>query len=333
MANFLSLSHDLTRRSACALGLVALALGCEPVPGADGSITDGTLGEAGGDGGRDASLDVPDSGGLDAQRPDALVGSTRPDGSATLDASSFDAMPPDAAPIDAMPPDAMPPDAAPIDAMPPDAASTSDAAQASHTHSGAMTWVLSDTAGTEYCPSRTVTLWKEDVFTLSDPGSPGLRCGLCPPAPAGNTFPVSFLFSNDDFEINLSFDAPVRRGFSVQSFHDNLTRADVAWKSPIKAPSSYGAAHLWSTAAADTRVEFLSYQAPMLHLRVVAHTNPIDSTVFMFPTPPYLCFHQAPTGPVPDLCTEVACEYRAAGEDQHVGVTLDLLLPIEQAEL
>jgi hypothetical protein len=65
------------------------------------------------------------------------------------------------------------------------------------------------------------------------------------------------------------------------------------------------------------------------HVRLMAEAY--DTAIgFLRPaTLPYVCFHQTPAGPVPDICTEVACAYRTNDEKARVHVTLDLNLPVE----
>jgi hypothetical protein len=208
-------------------------------------------------------------------------------------------------------------------------ASIADAAQPGHSRSGEVRWNVNEGEVSDYCPHQSIALWKDETITLHDSASPGFQCydspGSCRPPP---DFDARFLLVTDEIELFLIFRARVLLGYSVESFRENLLRAQLHWRTTSKTSIGSGVVEL-STFEPPT-LEIVSYQAPILHVRMQAlsvwMTNSFDEQA----TVPYPCISQGPTGPIPYLCTHVDCRYSTEATANGVHLTLDLKLPIEQ---
>jgi hypothetical protein len=207
--------------------------------------------------------------------------------------------------------------------------SSGQPAQAVRSRSGEMRWDITDGPGTEYCSHQSIALWKEETLTLNDPASPGFRCSIfCPRPPDLDAGNASFTFRSADMEIHITFRSRVMLGYSLRELsREPAAGADVRWTTTTT--TNVGSGVVEFQGYDHAAVEFLSYQAPVLHVRMQTSTSWTSSS-FPEKTPvPYLCFGQTPAGPTPRLCTDVACEYHSV--DNPVIVTIDLALPIRAA--
>ena len=338
---------------AAALGLCALALGCEPETGTDAGRNDAAHAEAGAS---DASIDVPlrdatvpidtatPPGGdaaapsdaappipLDASMPDANgLDSASSDG-ATLDSTVSDSAAADSAVSDSSSSLDAAVDAGAADAGNLGEASTGDAAQAVRTQSGEVRWPLSEGPGTASCSQRSIALWRQETFTLDAPNAQGFVCGIAscvrhPDFPSNATFN----FHDGDIQLSITFRDRILDGYSVESFRENWLQTNLQpWTTSTK--TNIGSRVVQLRSDWEPMLEFVSYQAPVLHVRLHTVATHMASSFNEPAAVPYVCFRQTPAGPVPDLCTDVSCEYWTDdSEENGVSLTLDLKVPIEQ---
>jgi hypothetical protein len=315
------------------------------------SAEDAASGGATDVGAPDAGL-APDAAVKDAAVPDAAVPDAAVKDAAVLDAAVKDAAAPDAAVKDAAVLDAAVPDAAVLDAALPDAGqavldASSDAGppdagpetppgdgSAPTTHSGEVVWNVIPRAGTAFCPYQSIALWKEETFTLNDPSASGFYCQSgCPPFPAPPDGEVVIVGGNYDLSVYLIFKPDVLKELSTQSFRDNFLYAKMNWRTVPKTPLKYAAGFspgigtgAWQEPL--PKLEFVSYEPPLLHVRVSAVGLGQSSELRQEATLPYACVVQGKFGEFPSICTEVECTYLADSPGNGTHFTADVTLPL-----
>jgi hypothetical protein len=359
--------HSSHLLRAALLGLCALALGCEPEMETDASVTDSAVTPADASGAStDAgggTLDATPPAGNDAAPPvrsdagvhDSAVSDSAVSDSAVLDSAVLDSAVLDSAVLDSAVLDSAvldsavldsatseagasdggssvdahaTQDAATTDASSPGDASAQDAAQAVHDRTGEVRWNVREGRGSDLCPHQWVALWKDDTLTRYDPTPPGFACYLNCDLPTDlDAGEATFSMVTNEMDMFLMFRARVMLGYSTESFRTNFLRAQVHWKTPTKTSIGSG---IMEFASMEPTVEIVSYQAPLLHVRMHANavwaTNSFndDSTV------PYICIVEGPQGTVLTVCTRSECGYSTDDPANGVSLTLDLTLPIQQ---
>jgi hypothetical protein len=260
---------------------------------------------------------------------------------ATPDAAVLDAAVPDAAVKDAAVLDAAVPDAgqavldASSDAGPPDAGSETPPGDGSATtHSGEVVWNVIPRAGTAFCPYQSIALWKEETFTLNDPSASGFYCqGGCPPLPAPPDGEVVIVGGTNDLSVYLIFKPDVLKQLSTQSFRDNFLYAKMNWRTVPKTPLKYIAgfpAGIGTSAWQEPlpELELITYEPPLLHVRLSAVGLGQSSVLRQEATLPYACVVQGKFGEFPSICTEVECTYLADSPANGTHFTADVTLPL-----
>ena len=334
-----------------------MACGCEPELGTDASSSDAAVGEAeagvadtgipdssvedaalGSDGSTPAGSDAATSAGEDASERDASPApeaSTPASDGATSDASPLDAGASDAdtSRVDAAVDAQRPSDAAPTDTSVLGDASPGDAGLAVRMRSGEVRWGVQSGQGSAFCPLQSIALWKDETLTLEDRTSPGFACtdwfDTCPRPAPGEVTNATYIFRNADMEFHLTFRGSVLQGYSIEAFRENLLQTSLTWTSETK--TSIGDRQARFIADFEPELELVSYEAPMLHVRLRGTAN-WGPSFRQQATVPYVCFHQTPGGPVPDICTDVFCSYRVADLDSAVHVSVDLKARIQQPD-
>jgi hypothetical protein len=114
---------------------------------------------------------------------------------------------------------------------------------------------------------------------------------------------------------------------AVGSFRTNFLRAQVHWKTPTKTSIGSGIVEFSSM---EPAVEIVSYQAPLLHVRMQARSLWATNTFNETSTLPYPCIVATPIGTIPTVCTSSECGYATEDPANGVSITLDLTLPIQQ---
>ncbi|MFT3926928.1 MAG: hypothetical protein QM778_30560 [Myxococcales bacterium] len=130
-----------------------------------------------------------------------------------------------------------------------------------------------------------------------------LSCNLSGPTcdlPPNGTDTTYFDFFKDDYEVILGFDNRILDGYSLAAFKQYLKDAEIEFNVRTSAP-------LYATLAQGTTVEFLSYDAPILHVRVKGGATTTNLTTT---SDPYPCI----TFQGPKFCTSQLCTYEATQE-------------------
>jgi hypothetical protein len=209
-----------------------------------------------------------------------------------------------------------------------------DAGKLVRARSGEVRWVVKEAQGSLFCPQQSQLLWKDEIITLNDPSSRGFKCDICPNPPFDDSGTSTYYLQSDELDIRFDFFSSITRGYSLAAFRDGLRFVTVRWKTAPKSATKEGWTQ-FSTWSDQPTVEFLSYAAPLLHVRLQATVYETAISFTETATAPYVCFHSPPT-PFPDICTEVACGFRSGDLNQAdpspangVHVTIDVTLPVE----